>query len=117
MRPVSVLIMYLFGSLFCTAAPSIYQTIQKFPLAFESVNEGFIARGQGYQISIRDGNIRLAIQSRDLKQPDFISMNFVGGRSVRAILGTELPGKVNDFRTQDRRRWRTGISTYESVRY
>src|SRR5690242_8894984 len=93
----------------------------KLPLGFErhgtGVEEKFVARGQGYAIALSNGKATLGILSRQGDPGRRISISFIGGRAVRAVPEMELPGKVNHIEGNDPRKWQTGLSTWERVKY
>src|SRR6185312_11327393 len=46
-----------------------------------------------------------------------LSLEFAGAKSPAAVVGTELPGKVNRMYGNDSRKWQVGLPTFERVSY
>jgi hypothetical protein len=105
------------------------------PLSF-AVNRGqagegvdFVARGQGYSLSLAQGSAILALNeaSTPSKTADqvraahghaVVRMELDGAAGRLLATGTEkLPGTVNYFLGSDPSQWRSGVPTYASVRY
>ena len=93
----------------------------KLPLAFErqgpAAEEKFVARGQGYAIGLWRGKATIGLVSDPYQAGRAVSMEFAGARATAAIPGPELPGKVNYIQGNEPRKWQTGLSTWERVRY
>lgn len=114
------------------------------PLSFES-NQGqadrtirFLSHGTGYSILFKDGEALLLLsrkrserekshqpsmfisgrgQDPDTKN-DVIRMRLPGAQTGLQPRGeSRLPGKVNYFLGNDPAQWKTGISTFEKVKY
>ena len=105
----------------------------------------FIARGAGYTVFLTpteavlvlrptepsEGNHGPVLPGLDLRSPrqpepkasperdtTVVRLGLVGANPNPEVAGVEpLPGKVNYFRGNDPRKWRTGIPTYAKVRY
>ena len=101
------------------------------PLSFEA-NVGqtdpqvdFISRGSGYTLFLTPREAVLALRAASASAPTggdhqsaVLRMKFAGSEANPRVAGhKELPGKVNYFRGNDPRQWRTGISTYARVAY
>jgi hypothetical protein len=72
----------------------------------------FVARGPGYEAALTSDGARLALAGSRL------DMSFVGAHRDAPIAGaSRLPGTVNSYIGDDPARWRTGIPTFEAVRY
>jgi hypothetical protein len=86
----------------------------RLPLAFEKQpggsGERFVARGQGYVIGLDAGKATIRVTSS-------LSLEFAGASPSHAVVGDELPGKVNYIRGNDPRKWQIGLSTYARVAY
>ena len=103
-----------------SAAPPAVRNL-KLPLAFARQTgpsgERYIARGNGYALSIDSAKTSIDIVSKPDQAGSVISMEFAGGRRVAATAGAELPGKVNYIYGNDPSKWKLGLPTYESVGY
>ncbi len=107
------------------------------PLSFEA-NAGqtdpkvdFISRGSGYALFLTSREAVLALRAASTSPTTgdgrneheatagaVLRMKFVGSEAKPRVAGQEeLPGKVNYVVGNDRRQWRTGISTYAKVAY
>ena len=105
------------------AASAVASDYGKLPLSFEP-NAGrtdgradFISQGDGYaSFTTHHGAvIRLGDGPRRSR---VVRLGLVGANQSSSVAGLErLPGKVNSFIGNEPSRWRTGISTYERVRY
>jgi Bacterial Ig-like domain (group 3)/FG-GAP-like repeat/Beta-propeller repeat/Divergent InlB B-repeat domain len=104
---------------FCVALSAkeapVAKNFANLPLAFEKLDNGFAARGQGYFIGL-DAD-RAAAQVRVSKTSQRLSLEFIGSHRSRAIAGLELPGKVNYIRGNDPQTWRIGLPTWARVSY
>lgn len=95
----------------------------KLPLQFEA-NQGqsaaptkFIARGQGYNLSLLPGQAVLRLR-RQAEQETELVLKFVGANTEAALQGEEaLPGKSNYFVGNDPTRWQTNVATFAKVKY
>jgi sugar lactone lactonase YvrE len=103
-----------------TTSPVARQYVN-LPLAFERQTDNgaarYVARGQGYRISLTDTGASIRVQPASGAAAGEISMEFAGGRSKQVLPGRELPGKVNYIRGNDPRQWQIGLPTYEQVTY
>ena len=103
------------------ATPSIAPHYAELPLAFERQGDAaeatYVTRGEGYAISLHDGNAVIGIQAGQGGASGAVSMEFVDGRRVNGSAGGELPGKVNIIRGNDPRQWRLGLPTFGRVTY
>ncbi len=99
------------------AAPSA--ALLRAPLAFEAVDgaaaergDGFVARGDGYALSITRDGVALALREATLR------MRFFDTRRVVHVAGLDpLPSRSNYFIGRDPARWRTGVPHFARVRY
>ncbi len=147
MRPHLVLFFLLISLIFLT----IPQTVPKLslnpvqisststedygriPLHFET-NEGqvdgsvqFMARGQGYNLYLTDGEATLVFSKSVTAQPfageqaptySMLHMQLLGANPGLAVVGQEkLPGIVNYFIGNDPGQWQTNVPTYAKVQY
>lgn len=106
-------------SLLCAApASTVEASLARLPLAFEP-NRGqhaaavrFLSRGAGYTFALKDDGALLAMEDHALQ------MRFLGAARGAAMTGEKpLPGTVNYLRGNDRSQWRTGVPTFEQVRW
>lgn len=107
----------------------------KLPMSFEK-NAGqssgevdFIARGAGYTVFLTPGEAVLALKKRQVadRPHDPFANETAGGATIRmALVGAsrgrvagegELPGKANYIIGNESAKWKTGIPTFEKVRY
>ncbi len=93
------------------------------PLMFEA-NRGqiadgrvkFISRNKDYTLFLTTEGATLSLRARP--SGNAIRMKLDGaGRSAHVVGEDELEGRVNYLRGRDPRSWRTGVETYERVRY
>ena len=91
----------------------------RLPVAFErnggqtDARAEFLARGKGYTLFLTKG-AEAVVSLRGAA----VSLRLVGARGDSAGQGASLlPGTVNYLVGADRSAWRTGIATYEKVRY
>jgi len=93
----------------------------RLPMAFEA-NQGqadpaveFLARGQGYAVALSHGQATLRLNG---PRSSAIGLTLVDAQAAPvAALEHALPGRVSYFVGRDPAAWRTGIATYERVRY
>ncbi|HEX3554553.1 MAG TPA: SBBP repeat-containing protein, partial [Thermoanaerobaculia bacterium] len=72
----------------------------------------FLSRGEGYNLFLSPTEAVLALRDRTLR------LGWVGAAPAPRISGEqELPARSHYFFGNDPARWRTGISSYEKVRY
>jgi hypothetical protein len=107
----------------------------KLPMSFEK-NAGqssgevdFIARGAGYSVFLTPGEAVLALKKHPVadRPHDPAASETAGGATIRmALVGAsrgraagerELPGKANYIIGNESAKWKTGIPTFEKVRY
>src|SRR4051794_28678103 len=89
------------------------------PLAFEpdagryGHGLSYLSRRDGYALGLmRDGSTVLSSGRAR------VTTSLVGARPHPVIRAeSQLPGRVNSYIGNDRRRWRTGLPTYGAVRY
>jgi len=101
------------------SAPAM-KNYPRLPLAFVKHGQGseerFVARGEGYVIALDGGKAIIDAGTRDSSHA--ISLDFAGARpGLTATAGEELPGKINDYRGSDPKKWRVGVPTYARVTY
>jgi beta-propeller repeat-containing protein/hemolysin type calcium-binding protein len=91
------------------------------PLAFEP-NAGrgnrrvdFVARSTSGAVSLTGSGATISLGQGN--QAESIELGLVGARAADATPLRRLPGVVNDLRGDDSSRWRTGIPTFERIRY
>jgi hypothetical protein len=99
----------------------------RLPLSFEA-NHGqsdpavrYLARGRGYTLFLTAQEAVLVLrppsQSTEV-QPTVVRLGLAGANPAPEVVGEALrPGRVNYFRGNDPRQWRTDIPTYARVRY
>jgi len=75
-----------------------------------------VARGRGYVIGLEAGQAAIRITPGEKTNP-VVSLEFAGARPSRAVVGPELPGKVNYILGSDPRKWQIGLATYARVTY
>ncbi len=127
--------------------PRLREAFGNVPLSFEAnrgqtdSRVKFLSRGGGYELFLTSreavmllknggrgsedrgqespkGNSPTPARGSQLPTSSVLRMQFVGANPRPEIVGEgELPGKVNYFIGNDPAKWRTGISTYSSVRY
>jgi hypothetical protein len=93
------------------------------PLTFEA-NEGqtdarvaFLARGPGYGVFLTATEAVLTFPQGASERPA-LRMQLVGSAAQPHVRGeSDLAGKVNYFHGRDTASWRTGVPTYQRVRY
>ena len=120
---------------------NVANTMANLPITFEA-NQGhfdkrvkFFARGNGYALSLtqtesvitlsksRGDNRKTVARGEQLDrrreiENASVSMKLAGANSNPVIEGTDRqPGKVNYFTGNDRKKWRTGVSSYAKVNY
>jgi len=98
----------------------------KVPLSFE-VNRGqsdarvdYLARGKGYTLFLTRGQavLRLQTDAGPAARSAVLRMKFPGASGTAAASGLDqLPGVANYFQGHDPSQWRTGIPTYQKVKY
>lgn len=79
-----------------------------------------MARGSGPTLLLSEDEAVLALPGtkRGAGKPSVLRMRWEGGNAHPAISGRgPLPGRVNHLVGRDPRGWRTGIPTWDSVRY
>lgn len=96
------------------------------PLSFEA-NLGqtdravkFFCRGDGYAVFLTPTEVVFALHQRDgaEEKPAVLRMKLLGADGTAKISGSNpLAGNANYFVGNDPQKWRTGISTYGSVKY
>ena len=102
------------------------------PLQFEA-NQGqtdpqvqFLARGPGYTLFLtgQEAVLSLGRETRDERrkarnqEPAVLRLKLLGANpSAKGMGQEELPGKVNYFRGNDPKQWRTNVPTYQKVRW
>lgn len=98
------------------------------PIVFE-VNEGqadprikFLSRAAGRALYLTGNGAVVVLRSphagRDKAPETVVQMTLEGANPHPQITGSEkLPGRVNYFIGNDRKEWRTNVSTYRKVRY
>ena len=93
------------------------RTPSALPLAFErnlgQVPDRFDYLARSAASSVALGRAGAEISSRTRR----VSLEFAGGRAREPVAGRRLPGIVNHLVGDDPARWRTGIPTFERVRY
>jgi len=102
------------------AKAQVQENYGKLPLRFEA-NRGqtdsrvkFLNRGKGYTLFLSPSEAVLALRGRE----HVIRMRFQGANPDAKITGLEkLPGIVNYFIGQDRKKWRTNIPAYARVKH
>ncbi|HEX7333207.1 MAG TPA: SBBP repeat-containing protein [Pyrinomonadaceae bacterium] len=120
-----------------TTKARLNELYSQLPLSFEA-NVGqthpqvdFISRGSGYTLFLTPSEALLALRAaspspttrnglndHESAAATVMRMKFVGSETRPRVAGREeLPGKINYFRGNDLRQWRTGISTYAKVAY
>ncbi len=118
---LAALTLAAWGSQATAAEPAISAHFARIPLGFERQtngnNDSYVARGNGYAISLRQGSAVIGLQPRPEGASSRISMEFVGGRHVNGAASSELPGRVNYILGNDPKKWRFGLPTYERVTY
>src|SRR5262249_50792331 len=78
-------------------------------------NVKFLSRGHGYTVYLTSTDAVLSTSAED--EPLSVRMRLIGASSPERVVGVEeLPGKVNYFIGSDPGKWRTNISTYQTVR-
>jgi hypothetical protein len=97
-------------------SPAVVKNLARLPLAFEKQGDRFVARGQGYVVGVANGKVLIGAREKD-KSSRFVSLEFAGSKSSRAIPGAELPGKINYIRGNDPHKWQIGLPTYARVTY
>ena len=113
-----------------TSELSQIRAYSQLPISFEE-NHGnatgkfeYLTRGQGYVFLISSDETGLILQPSNKEngmgnvlQPAMISTHFRGSNRDADLSGSEvLPGKVNYLLGRGSKEWRTGLSTYRSVR-
>ena len=91
----------------------------KVPLSFEA-NRGqtdaqvdYLSRGKGYTLFLTRGQAVLRLEKDSL-----LRMKLQGSSGTAAVSGVDqLPGVANYFQGHDPSQWRTGIPTYQKVKY
>jgi len=104
------------------AYTKVVETYLKLPLDFIK-NEGqvdenvkFYEKGSRHSTFFTEQGIYLTL--RDSKETATVRLTFVNGKGSPEIVGEDILGrKVNYFIGNDKKRWRTNISTYKAVRY
>src|SRR5438445_9985108 len=102
------------------AKAQVQENYGKLPLRFEA-NAGqtdsrvkVLNRGKGYTLFLSPSEAVLALRGRE----HVIRMRFQGANPDAKITGLEkLPGIVNYFIGQDRKKWRTNIPAYARVKH
>lgn len=100
---------------------SCLSAFNKLPLSFErnqgQGESGFLARGQGYRVSLSKGGAELQLsRSQGASATLRIELSRSNPDSKVEPL-SELPGKVNYLLGNDPSHWRTSIPTYARVKY
>jgi Ca2+-binding RTX toxin-like protein len=90
------------------------------PLAFEpgggrSGDADYVARSESGAVSVTGSGATLTLGSG--KHSDAIGLSLIGALPAQVRGLEKLPGVVNDLRGDDPSRWRTGIPTFERIRY
>ena len=115
------------------ATPGVVERYSKLPLSFEA-NQGqtdskvkFLSRCSGYSLFLTSNEAVLSLrQSRDHKgaitpatdETAVVRMKLIGANLGAAVTGLEeLPGKINYFLGNDRKKWRTNVPTFAKIRY
>ncbi len=122
-------LLFIFLSFICVAFAGPAPASQKvavtnfnaLPLSFEAPRSAsssrYVARGQGYLISIDGPEVLIGVQPSKNAPGQSIGMQFRGGRRPLGVPEGQLPGKVNYFIGKDPRKWDVGLPTFERVRY
>ena len=90
------------------------------PLSFQagrSHTSSYIARGQGYLISVGSSDLTIGVQPSQALPLSTIRLQFLGARQTTAVPEAPLPGKVNYIIGSDPKKWDLGLPTFERVRY
>ena len=112
---------------------SSIEDYSRIPLHFEAnkgqVNESvqFLARGQGYNLYLTDGEATLVLSKPVTAQPfageqdptySMLHMQLLGANPGLTVVGQEkLPGIVNYFIGNDPEQWQTNIPTFGQITY
>jgi hypothetical protein len=91
------------------------------PLSFQP-NTGTAASGVDYLTHTQGAAIDLSYKGAvarlsGSKDGEVVGLRMIGARRVDPIARERLPGVVNDMRGNDPSQWKTGIPTFERVRY
>jgi hypothetical protein len=79
----------------------------------------FVARGNGYSLSLSPGGATLALDGSKANRPDeIVTLRAVGANPAPQVVGVDqLPGTTNYMLGDDPSQWQTGVPGYSSVRY
>jgi len=114
--------------IFCFAGtpPKVDVDFGKVPLSFEA-NRGqtdarvdYLSRGKGYTLFLTRGQAVLRLQTAAFPaaRSAVLRMKLLGAGGTAAPSALDqLPGVANYFRGHDPSQWRTGIPTYQKVKY
>ena len=98
-------------------APERAEPAAALPLAFER-NLGHVPARFDYLARFANGSVALSGTGAEIAtRSRRLTVTFAGGRDALSRAGRRLPGVVNHLVGDDPARWRTGIPTYERVRY
>lgn len=92
--------------------------VGELPLGFEAVSPAlFRAQGNGAQLIVSQGGVRLRLRGQPDAPPHSLQMGFVNASQNARIVGQEeLPGKINYFTGDNPAQWRSGVPLYAKVR-
>ena len=96
--------------------PAVEASYGDLPLHFMRDGGGYTASTDAGSVVLDDeGATIVPFDGRHAGEP--VSIGLVGAASTTPQALAKLPGIVNDLRGEDRSAWRTGIPTFERVRY
>lgn len=111
--------------LYKTGNPNKQNTLGQLPLFFEE-NIGqtdkqvkFLTRGPGYTMFLTQEEAVIKFRSDDKdSNPEVLTLKMNGAEERARVSGIqELPAKANYLKGGDPKKWRTGVSTFQKVKY
>src|SRR5580692_529931 len=109
--------LYFGLALTCWAAWAQSVDYAKLPLSFEQRQDRYVARGNRYAVSLKDGGAEIRVLDADHASAQTVTMQFAGARNAHGQASDPLPGKVNYYIGNDPKKWQTGIPTFGRVSY
>lgn len=93
---------------------------QRWGLRFErsTAQDEFVAHGPGYRVELTAKALRLSLDGRAGRAPEWLTTEFTHANPRTELLAEQvLPGFTNYFSGQDPQRWRREVPAYRRVRY
>lgn len=95
------------------------QNLAQLPLSFEQdANQGFVAKGQGYRLTLNQGAAKLLMMDPKSHNPSQIQARLLGASMAGRGQGEGLLGSSHNYLMgNDPRTWRRQVPSFQKVRY